>query len=1191
MSNQRGAISRALLTSRALLRSVAALIALSLPIAAQTAGSISGAVQDSQGAVIPNAKVTLVNEAQGAGSARSVQTNAEGAFVFSPVLAGTYSLTVEMTSFKKYTQAGIILDVSQRLGLPPISLEIGTTGESVTVEANAVQLETQTAERSGVVTGSQVVDIAINGRNYTSLLKTVPGIAADSGTGDVNVNGGRTAQNNFTLDGQNVTDIGVNQQFAYRISMDDIAEFKVSTNGQTAEFGRNDGAQVQVITKSGTKDFHGDGYWFKRGEFMNANTFLNNISGIQRQIYRYMDAGWTLGGPIYIPKVFNRNKEKLFGFMSQEWNHNIIPGTLHQITVPTQAQRNGDFSNTRDAAGVLQTIYDPTTRSATAPQGTPFPSGIIPQSRFSQYGPAILNWLPLPNTFGQPSYNYQSQVPSSQPSYDQIYRVDYNLSDRWRFFVRGLDNKQTQNVPYGRADTSNNLGLTPFYAPTYGWSITANAATIISPTWTNEFQFGYTVNGIPGDPPVAGSPYFRSVSGINTPQLYPDANISGVIPNFNFGTPVGSASSCTQFPTVVFSVTCFAGTPYANRNPVWNYIDNVTKVLGTHTVKAGIYYEYAVKTENAFKPYHGSIDFGRDANNPGDTNWGFSNALLGNFASYQQINLDPLPSYHYSNFEFYGQDTWKVSSRLTINYGLRVAFIRPFRDNLGLMSNFSYSSYDPNQAVTFFQPVGTGTSRQALNPITGQLLPAVYIGAIVPGVGNINNGMVVEKQNGTPAGLIDDRGAHWGPRFGLAYQIDSKTVFRMGGGVFYERIATFGPGITSNYTTNPPSLRTGTLYYGNVADIASTPGTFFPTAINRLSSDGHVPTVYNFNAGIQRELPLKLFAEISYVGSQSRHLWLAQPFNIAPLGSAWQPYSQDPTTTPKFDGTTNLPVNMYRPYAGYTAATDYTWGTSNSYNSLQASINRRVGPLQLGAAYTWSKALGVTTGSPISNPYDVRTAGYGPLPQDRTQSLVINYIYDFPSLSRKGFLDNGVARVVLNGWQLSGLTSFASGAPTNVTYGISGVSPQALNRQITGSEDIAPRVILTCNPNLSRGDRNISAFIDTSCFAPAPKGSVGLDSGYDRLRGPGLENWDMSLFKNISIKERARAQLRLEAYNVFNHTEWATFNSSITFNSTGQIINLPTQLGGTGGRLGFGALNSLRANSQRILQIAAKFTF
>jgi hypothetical protein len=1159
------------------------------------AGSISGVVQDAQGAVVPGAKVTLINDAQGAASARSVMTTPEGTFVFSPVLAGKYTVAVEMMGFKKYEQSGITLDVSDRLGLPPIALEVGLTGETVTVEANAVELQTLNAERAGVVNAAQVVDIAINGRNYTSLLKTIPGIAADSGTGDVNVNGGRTMQNNFTLDGQNVTDIGVNQQFAYRISMDAIAEFKVSTNAQTAEFGRNDGAQVQVITKSGTTNFHGDGYWFKRGEFMNANTFTNNVSGIPRQIYRYLDAGFTLGGPIYIPKVLNRNKDKLFGFMSLEWNHNIIPNTLRQITVPTAAQRTGDFSNTRDAAGVLQTIYDPMNRSATNPQGTPFSGNMIPAARFSSYGPSILNWLPLPNTFGQPSYNYQSQVPSAQPSYDQIYRIDYNHNANWRFFVRGLDSKQTQNVPYGRADTSNLLGLTPFYAPTYGWSITTNAATIISPTLTNEFQFGYTVNGIPGDPPVAGSPYYRSVSHIDIPLLYPEANISGVIPNFNFGgVPFGSV----PLGQIGTQMTSFAGTPYANRNPVWNYIDNITKVKGTHTIKAGFYYEYAIKTENAFKPYNATIDFSRDSNNPGDTNWAFSNALLGNFLSYQQINKDPLPSYRYTNFEFYGQDTWRVNERLTLNYGLRVNFITPFHDNLGLMANFDYSKFDPAQSVIFYQPYGafSGPNRQAINPLTGQTLPAVYVGAIVPGVGNINNGTVLSGQNGTPLGLIQDRGAHWGPRLGVAYKLNGKTVLRLGGGVFYERVATFPVGTTSNYTTNPPSLRTATLYYGNVATIATSAGTFFPTAINRLSSDGHVPTVYNYNIGVQRELPLQLFAEVSYVGSQSRHLYLAQAFNLAPFGSAWQAYTQDPTTTPKFDGTTNLPVNMYRPYPGYTNATDYTWGTNNNYNSLQASLNRRFGHLQLGAAYTWSKALGVNpsvtvAGVALGHPTNARAAGYGPVPQDRTQSLVVNYIYDLPQVARKGFLDNAAAKLVLNGWQISGLTSVASGAPVNVTYGISGIGATTLNRMITGSEDVAPRVVFTCNPNESGGQRNIDAFINTSCFAPAQKGSIGIDSGYYRLRGPGLDNWDMSLFKNISIKERMRAQLRLEAFNAFNHTEWGTLNAAITFNAAGKVINLPTQLGGTGGRFGFGAENGIRLNSQRILQIGAKLYF
>jgi hypothetical protein len=319
-------------------------------------------------------------------------------------------------------------------------------------------------------------------------------------------------------------------------------------------------------------------------------------------------------------------------------------------------------------------------------------------------------------------------------------------------------------------------------------------------------------------------------------------------------------------------------------------------------------------------------------------------------------------------------------------------------------------------------------------------------------------------------------------------------------------------------------------------------------------------------------------------------LWLAQPFNVVGFGSAWLPQNQDPNVTPRFDGTTTLPTpNLYRPYPGYTNGNDFTWGASSNYNSLQVALNRRRGALQFGVAYTWSKALGVGAGH-ITN---ARAANYGPLGLDRTQSLSFNYIYDIPNLARPAsFLDNPVGKVVFSDWQLSGLTSISSGAPVNVNYSITGVSAQALNRQITGSEEVAPRVVLTCNPNLPRDERSIDRWIDTSCFAPATKGSQAMDSGFNRLRGPGVHQWDMNLFKNIPFGESGRRiQLRLEAYNVFNTPQWGSFNSNLTFNAQGQVINLPTQLGGTGGRLGFGALNSIRANSQRILQIAAKLYF
>ncbi|HLI85650.1 MAG TPA: carboxypeptidase regulatory-like domain-containing protein [Bryobacteraceae bacterium] len=1150
-----------------------------------TTGEIHGTVVDSTNAVIPNAQVTLTNEGQSA-VVRQVLTLADGNFLLTPLLPGTYTLTVTAAGFKKYTQTGIVLNVNDKLGLPPIVLEVGQAAESVNVQASTVALETVTAERSGLVNGRQMVDLPLNGRNYTTLLETIPGSAGNFG-GNPNVNGQSNFQNNYTVDGQTVTDIGVNQQFAYRINVDAIAELKVSTNSQAAEFGRASGAQIQTVTKSGTKQFHGTGWWFKRGEFMNANDFIRNESGAPRSIYRFMQAGFNIGGPVILPWGLNKDHNKLFFFASNEWGRSETPTNLYQITVPTAQERHGNFQDAVNAGGVVQTVYDPTTRSAANPQGTPFPNNIIPQSMWSPYGPQVLDWLPLPNVLNNPAYNYQSQVPASAPTYDQVYRGDYDISDNWRAYGRAVISKSTQNNPYGRADSGNLLGLSPLYAPTYGWALNFDVATVLSPTLTNDFLFGYAVNGIPGDAPPANSPYYRANSGITIPLLYPNADPSHLIPNFSFvGIPGPSGA---QFTT-------FSGLPYANRNPIWDATDNITKVVGAHTFKAGIFYEYAVKTESPFKPINSTIYFDTNSQNPGDTNWPFANALLGNFNKYVQPNTYLAPDYRYENIEWYGQDTWKINAHLTINYGLRMNVVLPFVDDKRDMSDFLRSAYNPSQAVSYYVPTLAGGQRIALNPLTGATAAPALIGDIVPNSGTLYNGIVLEGQNGMPLGLLKDRGIQWGPRFGLAYNF-GKNVLRVGGGVFYDRVTTFEIGTTSNYVTNPPTLVQSQILYGNLATIPSASTVNVPATITGISPDGHVPTVYNYSAGIQRQLPFATLLDVSYVGSESRHLPEQDPFNYVPFGSAWLPQNQDPTVgAPQYNGTTTLPTQLYRPYAGYTSGSYYTFGSSSNYNALQVAVNHRVGAgLTFGVSYSWAKALGIpgpSSGTPgVGSILNTRAYNYGPLGFDVPQTLVINYIYNLPNVSRAGFLSNAAARTVLNGWQLGGLVNIARGTPVNPTYTISGVSAATLNREITGSEDIAPRVRLTCDPNLSMGARNINEYINTSCFAPAAVGSVADDSGINTLRGPGINQWDMALYKRVNFTERAYAQLRLEAFNALNHPEFASFNSTIVFNSAGQIINLPSQLGGTGGRFGFGALNATRANSNRILQIAAKFYF
>jgi len=1182
----------------------------------QVSGSISGVVLDAQGAVVQNAKVTLLDQIQGV-TAMGVNTSQEGTFVFTPLAPGIYTVTIEAAGFKKQSRTDVPLDANQCLGLPPIALELGSSKEVVTVDWRGAVLETISSARSGVIDRAQVDNLAMNGRSIGAVLRVLPGVENDTNSvfGQA-IAGQRNDQYTYTLDGVTTQDSGCGC-FAFRYSVDAIAEISVVTNALPAEFGHSAGPQITIVSKSGGRQFHGTGYWFHRDEGLNANSYMNNLNGVSRPIYRYLTAGWNLGGPFYIPHVLNKNRDKIFFFVQQEWNHSLAPAALQELTMPTSLERQGVFTDARNSAGVLQVIIDPTT-------GAPFPNQTIPKNRWNSYGTAILNWLPQPNTSPTATYNWISQVPERAPQFDQVYRADYNLSDNWRLTFRGILSHSTVQDPYSALASSNLYGASTA-SPTGAWGVNAHVSTIVNPTLTNEFIYGNTRNYLPVDSPGNSSPYRRANSpGLAIPLLYPKADPAGMVPNLAFG---GIPSGTGRLGSTIGSNTAYSqwyGLPYANNNPTVNYTDNLTKVAGTHTVRAGVFIESATKTQSPYGDVDGSLIFDQDSQNPGDTDWAYANALLGNYRAFTQISNYEVAKYRYNQVEWYGQDTWKVRSNLTLNFGIRFSNMGRLHEENNLVSSFVPTAFNPQQVVVLYRPgcVGPspcgGSSRVAVNPLTGATLAGGFIGAEVPGVGNINNGMVRQGADGEPQGLTKSRGPQFGPRFGLAWTpagSGGKTVIRMGGGVFYERIQ-------GNYlyyqTTNPPVLRESQLWYGNIDNIASSQATNFPVYAGGVAGDGHVPTVYNYNLGVQRTLPLNLLLDVAYAGSLSRHQTELVPFNDAAFGSAWLPQNQDPTKCPSIagcnlNGDNALPVSFYRPYIGYNGPAGsgqgvlYEFGGTANYNSLQVSLNRRLSRrLQMDAAYTWSKALGVqsstTTNGILPPGDDWRKGMYGPLDFDRTQMLTVNYLLNLPDFARRfGYLNNAAGRGLLDGWQLSGITAISSGAPISsssgnsslysVSTGTATISGAQLNREITGSEDVPARYVFTCNPYSGGG--NSQAFFDASCFAPAPRGSVGMDSGWNRLRGPGYNNWDVSVFKKFGLgKDESRyLQLRLEAFNMPNHTEWGGVNLNATFNAAGGITNLPAALGGSGGRFGFGALNSVRSNSQRILQIAAKLYF
>jgi hypothetical protein len=1141
----------------------------------QTSGQIGGMVRDSQQAAIVDAKVTIINRAQG--TTREVNTRADGSFLFTPLQPADYDLLIEAAGFKRFERRDIKLFANDRIQLPDLVLEVGAVSETITVEGSVITLQTKSAERAGVVTGRQIVELATSGRNFLDTVRTIPGINfRGGGLGAIFTNGNRGNQNNLTLDGVNNVDTGSNGGTHTSVNLDAIAEFKVITNSQPAEFGRSAGAAINIVTKSGGQEFHGVGYWFHRHEQFNANNWRNNMENRSRQLERVNWFGYNIGGPVYIPGKLNTNKDKFFFFFAQEFQRQLIPNSLRNVTVPTELERQGDFSRSFEGDGSPVRILDPLNNRQ------PFPGMVIPQNRLHADGMKILNFYPLPNAAGRdPSFNYQTQVSEDFPIRQEIYRGDYNISDNWRLFSRFVQDTREQNKPYGQWNADYNIPFSRMNFGTPAWSFITNLTTVVNPTLTNEFIFGSSKNILNIDP--VDDTFNRAPLGLGYQMPFPDADTLGLVQNWRFG----------GVPNGPF--TGFNGTPFRNFNHIWEFTDNMSKIAGSHQLKAGMYVHYSQKDQTAFTSVNGNIWFDRDGQNPGDTNWAFANALLGNYQRVQQSNVVHNGMYRNYNIEWYFQDNWRVTSKLTLDLGMRFYWIQPQYDAAGLTSSFYPERYNTADAATLVQPFRNAEgSIVGRNPITGQTVPRALIGSIVEsGGGFVNglyaNGMGLESDTAIPQGLLRNRGIHYAPRVGLAYSFMDKTVLRMGGGIFYDR---FQGNPVFDMLPNPPSTVSPTFYYGNLDNLATAQGTFFPQNVRGFSMDGHVPTTYNWNISIQRELPQGIVFDIGYVASRSKHLLAIQDFNQTPFGSAWLPQNQDPTVAnPTFDGRTTKQVNLYRPYLGFGQTRVTTFGGHSNFNSLQVSANRRMGHgLLFGVAYTWSRTLGIAGGDGDTlHPTSFAVADYGPLFFDIPHNLVFNYTWDVPKPARGGnFLDNALGRAIFNGWTVSGITSFVSGEPDNVSFSIAGVGGADVNRIYTGSETYGPRVAYTGRAILPKGDRALDRYLDTSVFRLPSIGSLGMDSGPRMVRRPGINNWDLSVFKNIPFWAEGRyLQLRCEMFNAWNHTQFSDFNRSAQFNQQGVLTNLPASQGGGGGRFGFGAITAAR--NPRIIQLAMKF--
>ncbi|HLY16220.1 MAG TPA: carboxypeptidase regulatory-like domain-containing protein [Bryobacteraceae bacterium] len=1150
---------------------------------AQGTGSITGTVRDNTGAVVAKAEITLTNT--GTRTALKTTTNESGDYLFAAIPPGTYDLSVRAVGFNTYDATGIVLSVSQRARVDA-ALAVGEVKTTVTVEAAATtQVETESSEVSGVVTGKEVSQLVLNGRNFTQLISLTPGVSnqtgQDEGTvgvyGNVSwsINGGRTEYNNWELDGGDNMDNGSNATLNVYPSVDAIAEFKVLTSNYGAQYGRNGSGTVETVTKSGSKSFHGDAYEFVRNNDFNArNFFAPDVPS-----YKKNDFGYTIGGPVYIPRVYNTKKEKTFFFWSEEWRKDRLPATFNN-QVPSADERQGIFNDVCPAAGsaVNTTGYpncpvNPLTKAY-------YPNNTVPVDSNAQ---AMLGMIPAPTSGSGAESFFTASAVTPTNWREELVRIDQNFSDTERFFFHYIHDSWNTITPTAlwSGDTFP-TEQTGFVGP--GTSFTAHMASNVSPTLLNEFTFSYTADHIFLTP----SGFWQRPSSMTMTSLFNngyDGKLPGV--QIDNGSPYGGG----------FTADVGGNAPWNNANPTYTFRDQIAKIWGSHNVYIGFYMALAQKNEDGGSELGGYLNFSNTS--PVTTGNAWADFLVGRIANYSQVNQQLKYYYRDKVFEPYIQDDWHVSKRLTLNLGLRMSGFGAYTNRYNLFYNFYPSLYNPAQAPQI--------------DVTGNITGVQ--GDLVPGVGNPYNGEVACGTNGTPNSCSKGHFLNWAPRLGFAFDPtgQGKWAIRGGYGIFYEHL-NGNEGI-SGLEGAPPGVLNPTLY--NIVGYTNIGGNGLSgtTGITNYGTQIAYPYVQQWHFDVQHDIAKDTVATIAYVGSKGTHLsWQRDINQLQPISN--NPFQQGQPLTSAICNTVtgawtssvsgvvngqtltgpaaqNLAVacgssaaDPYRQFIGYSNITQIDWGANSSYNALQISAHRNAKYAQFTLAYSYSHAIDDSSdrydGS-FLNSYNMELTRASSN-FDQRHILNVGYVLDAPFFTDTKTL----AGKVLGGWHWSGLATVQSGVPFNVTAGTGNdIIPGAGVGNGTGTNAFAD---LIGNPNAAPPITNAANVIGPLLFNPgafaAPTGLTFGDSGRNIMNVPSRWNFDMGLFKNFFIKEGGpNFEFRAEGFNVFNHTQWNGINGSISCyggsnNSAGDPSCLDQSF-----------LHPSGAHNPRILQLGLKFIF